>query len=643
MRRLFIAVQFIILGFICIWVIYYVIRPVGKPDLNRDTWQSWAGFYAISYQGISKEEGPQYVSRKGLSDHLNALREAGFHTITPEDAAAFLAGRKPLPEKALLLIFEGGRKDSLIHATPPLRKNRFVAIMCTPTKLTSRWETFYLDKGDLKSLGREPNWRLCSMGHQAIDLVPTDASGAKGHFLTSPMWTGKEAETPDAFAARVNKDYAQSAAILEKASGKPVEAYLYPFADKGAKDGPQSPAATANLAALKQHHMMAFTRADNAFNSQGADPYDLNRIRVPAGWDAKKLMGELTKYAPRNKTPEGPINAVDWIVSDETKIDGGSISLAPDTVAWLRGTDGWENIDIKAALTLSDKATVFLYGRHAGAHSYLRLSFDKAGLRIQERRGTALQTIADYRAEIDTRGAHTLRLRIKGNRAWAFLDNKPVLGPAPLSAETMRGRVGLGSQDGMTVFSEPIFGQIPFYYVAGETFTGLPQSAQDEAGALLYPWFRQGRAPQINAGQVKDALIAASKGVAIIPVIEIEKNASADEASLFISKTMQCIAESLIKPLIKTIAVKGLDDKSLSLVRSKGYKIIRIVSPDEALNIAAKNASCEDALFIETGGKISQEILGRLLRVYPSNRFIVSTDETSAAATGVMIVRFSGR
>jgi hypothetical protein len=137
--------------------------------LVRDpsTWKNWEGFYALSYTGLSKEEEGPYLTRQGFADHLTALREAGYVPLIPEDIVAFYRGEHPLPAKGVLILFEGGRKDSFLLGSPLLEKKGFIATMTVPTAFLESPSNFYLKKGDLKRLSRSPYWRLASMGHEA--------------------------------------------------------------------------------------------------------------------------------------------------------------------------------------------------------------------------------------------------------------------------------------------------------------------------------------------------------------------------------------------------------------------------------------------------------------------------------------------
>lgn len=644
MKKVFIVAQFVLLFVICGGVLWSIFKPVPKPDHDAANWNSWKGFFVISYQGVSKKESPEHVSAKQLEKHCDALKKAGYNTITPKDAAEFLAGKAPLPPKAILILFEGGRKDSFVYATPLLRKNRFFGVMCVPTKLTSLTGTFYLNQGDLKKITSDPSWILCSMGHRAIETIPIDQNGTKGHFLTNLMWTGRGSEDNAGFSERVTKDYEEASSILEKASGSAVAAYLYPFSDTGMKGGAQSLPARINFDSLKKFHKIAFTRADNPFNARDNSPYDLNRIRVPVQWDASRLISELEKYTPREKELLGPLNPEEYIATGDVKISPLGIALGKDSLAWVRGTDDWKNVDITARVSFEKDATAVLYGRYSGQDSYVRLSINSKGLRLQEYMGARMQTLVYLDTAIDISRDHIVRLRIRGNRAWATLDGKIAAGPVPLTMATGKGRVGFGSQGGSSQFAELNAKSIPSYSVITNSLKEIPPNMLDQVSAVLPLWFRSSAKVPLNKNQIMDVLVAASQGILTVPIVDAPAILPGNSVENFAGEIVQALSNPLIKPLIKSIAVRSPDENLTTLLRSRGYKIIMIVSAgkDGKLSLDTGRLHREDIVLIEGNEEGVSTALASLLRTIPEDRMIFPAEKKVLKQASVELKVYSG-
>jgi len=644
-KKLFIAAQIVLVVILFSCIAYSFLKPTPKPEFQRDAWHSWKGFFAISYQGISKKDGKEYVSEKQLGAHLEALKIAGYHTITPADAAAFLGGMKPLPEKAILVIFEGGRKDSLLSATPSLRKTGFSAVMCVPTKLTDTWENFYLSAKELKGVAEDPAWSLCSMGHKAVDLIPAGPSGGKDHYLTGLLSTPKGAEGEKEYAERVAGDYAKASGIIEKAMGKPAEMYLYPYADTGERPGSRPLAAEVNLEAVKKYHKMAFVRGDDAFNAWKSDPYRLNRLRVSAGWDAERLLKELERFAPRTAAVEAIPGPDEWTVSGDVKNSGKLLLNGPAGNAFLRGTDEWANAEVSATVRLGGEATAFVYGRYGSPRSYVRASLHKSGVRLQECSGRTMQTLAWQPTKIDLAKEHSLTLRFKGNRAWTYLDGAVVAGPVPLAASIGRGRIGVGSQDGPVEFASLKAGPIPFRYLLADVFSSLPKEAARDAGAILPVWFREGAQPSVDRNRAGEVLLAASQGTSTIPVIEAPKALEAAKAEAFVEGIGKALGGPLTKPLVNRLALSSPDNGPVALIRAKGFMVVRIMSTEEAREVARRGIKPEDGdmILVDGNGKEMTPLLEQLLHTVPSDRVIAAVDEQTAARLGVGVLVRPGK
>lgn len=633
LKKLFIVAQILLILAIASGIIYSLLKPVEKPDYNKDDWKSWQGFYVISYQGIVKKTNSDMITRAQLTEHLSALKKAGFHTITPADAVAYLEGNSPLPEKALLLLFEGGRKDTLFNATPLLQNNRFFGVMCIPTKATEAWGTFYLNTGEIQKIAKSPNWRIGSMGHRATESIPVDASGTKGHFLTDRVWSEKGLENNMAFAERVDKDYEHAAKILGVKSGTSVDVYLYPFSDPGSKDNSR----IINRNAVKKYHRIAFARTDNAFNTQKSDPYNLGRIRVPVDWNGQRLLQELQRYAPRESISPDSKNHAGWSFTGMDVPSGESLELIPGASAWARGTDNWTDCEIEAKVSFTENSTAFIYGRYKDPGSYIRLSIRENGIRLQESIGKTMQTLAWYESKLNAKKEHLLKLRIKGNRAWANLEGNDIIGPVPLTKETDRGKIGIGSQDGPVLFNKVRAWKKPTYFVMANTFTALPHDLQNKIGAILPPWFSQSTGSHISREQVKELLLAASSGAMTIPIVDVPAFSEGTDAKIIADTIDTFLGNPLIHPLISHVATHNSDSDFLAAIRSKGYKIVRILTPVEvaALSRDIKKIDNTDSILVTGNKKDTMEAVLELLRSIPGDRLIAPVNEMTAGNLGI--------
>ncbi len=73
------------------------------------------------------EESLYSVSISRLEEHLAALRDAGYHTVSPEDLSRYVNQGEPLPDKPILITFDDGYLSNYTLAYPLLQKYQMKA------------------------------------------------------------------------------------------------------------------------------------------------------------------------------------------------------------------------------------------------------------------------------------------------------------------------------------------------------------------------------------------------------------------------------------------------------------------------------------------------------------------------------------
>lgn len=639
-KKLFIAIQYVLVALVAAFFVWAWARPKLQPDRDPATWRSWNGFMAIAYAGVGREASEQYPSPGVVADHLAALREAGYKPIRPEDVAAFLAGRAPLPDRALLILFEGGRKDSLVRATPLLARTGFIGTLVVPTEFVGRWGSAFLKKPDIRNASRIPHWALASMGHRAIDEIPVDASGRKGRFLSHRMWTDGRVEDDSAFERRIAGDYHASLEVLEQATHAPVVAYVYPYGDAGTGPGSDPQAAAINLDAVSGRFSVAFTGADDPFNGPNSDPFNLTRLRVPGTWTGERLVDELRKFEPRMEAVSGFDQADRWFHQKNSSSRNGGLLLPAGSLAWLRGSDGWTDFECGARVKVEDGGVASIYLRHASPASYLRVTLDGRILRMQERLVNRMLGLASVPLAAAAPDGYEIRARIRGNRAWIWLDGRQVAGPLPLAPETDRGRIGFGSEGAATAVGSFDATPSPGYYAFAASYGSIPEDQRTAVSAVLPIWFEPGKEPVVESTQRADALAAAASGVETIPVVANSTDLKPDESEVFASGIAAALSPTTLKPLITQIAIAGYSENLSRSLRAKGYRIVHLLKPEyarEVCRIGGLKDAPYDRVFLDAGPEQARELLNELLHVCPARRIIVRRDAGTDVPLGVRI------
>lgn len=85
----------------------------------------------LTYHHILNENENTYkdnryiLSTEAFSDQMHLLKQNGYHTITMEELEDFLAGKKQLPAKSVMITFDDGYKSNFSRAYPILKELGF--------------------------------------------------------------------------------------------------------------------------------------------------------------------------------------------------------------------------------------------------------------------------------------------------------------------------------------------------------------------------------------------------------------------------------------------------------------------------------------------------------------------------------------
>ena len=624
MKKLFTLLQWAVVALIVVGGVHSWLRPKPQPEYNPASWQSWKGFLAISYAGIARSASERYPSPAVLLEHLRALRDAGYQPIRPEDAAAFLAGRHPLPDRALLIIFEGGRKDGLIRATPMLQRSGFIGTMAVPTMYFEKWGSTYLKRPDLRAAARIRHWAFASMGHRAISEILVDAKGKKGRFLTQRLWRDGRLESDEEFKRRITSDYYESQDLLESATSQSVLTYLYPYGDAGT--GPQADplAAEVNRAAVSMRFSIAFLGADDPFNGPDANPFGLSRLRVPGTWDGQRLVRELQLFDPTRKPVSGFADSSRWFLQEKAIVQNGILMMGDQGLAWLRGSEAWSDLECVFQTQPENDSIVSIYLRYQGPGSYVRFAIGDGTLRVQERLVNRLLGLASVKLSTEEQEA-PLRAVVRGRRAWVYAGEQKVIGPVPLSRDTVAGRLGIGCEGGTARVRVFEARPNPSYVALTERYGDLAPVAQQVVQTVIVPWFSDSPWPVVHAAQREDALRAAADGVKTVPLLEMAA-AETEEAEELAARVVKALDHPVLHALIDELAIRGVQPELSQALRTAGFRVLHILNAEAARalleNPTQLNAISRDRFLLDVEGADASAITGEWLRRLSAPRLI---------------------
>jgi peptidoglycan/xylan/chitin deacetylase (PgdA/CDA1 family) len=144
---------------------------------------------------------PYIVAPAVLEKQMQALDDAGFHTVTGDELVAHVARGARLPSKPVLLTFDDASAGQFTAALPILRRHRFVATFFVMTVV--------LDK---------PGWLT---RRQVREL---DRAG-----MTIGAHTWDHSAVPDYAGADWQRQIDEPTRTLTRLVGHPVRLFAYPF------------------------------------------------------------------------------------------------------------------------------------------------------------------------------------------------------------------------------------------------------------------------------------------------------------------------------------------------------------------------------------------------------------------------------
>ncbi|HEX9603025.1 MAG TPA: polysaccharide deacetylase family protein [Myxococcales bacterium] len=226
-----------------------------RPDVPILTWHSIGG------------AGDELtVSEAAFAAQLDALRNAGFHTVTFHEWLEHEDRGASLPEKPILLTFDDGYQDALTAALPALRARGMRGTFF----LVSRW--IGLDESHRFSQGGPGSPRRYLVWPEVRALA------AAGMEIGSHGAT--HARLPDLTEQQALGELTGSRRELETGLGAPVEVFAYPYN-----------ASRRRLRALVRK--AGYRAAVSGSAHGGADRYELHRTGVQRSTSPEQLLGAL--------------------------------------------------------------------------------------------------------------------------------------------------------------------------------------------------------------------------------------------------------------------------------------------------------------------------------------------------------------
>ncbi len=254
----------------------------------------------LSYHEIADPKdalSPDYaVTPTMFVRQMDWLRNNGFHFVTVDDLLADETGRRPLPDKAVLISFDDGYRSMYDHAWPILKAWKIPAVVT----VVGRWQDERAEvdfDGRMIARNRLMGWNelremadsgLVEVGSHSHDLhrgIPGNPQGSEQPAATTRRWLGegKGYETEPAYRARVEADLAKSSADIRARIGRAPRVIAWPYGRYNR---------TLREAAVRRGMTVGLTLDDGA-NVAGTPLWGLRRILVDSTMGLWELNREI--------------------------------------------------------------------------------------------------------------------------------------------------------------------------------------------------------------------------------------------------------------------------------------------------------------------------------------------------------------
>ncbi len=272
------------------------------------------GFIAVSYVGVDRygNNEQNLISKQRLDEQVAALIASGYTTITQDDIIDYYMNGTPLPEKALFLMFEDGRRDTAIFASDVLEKYNCHGMMYTYADKLENYDNKFLNANDLLELKNSTFWDLGTNGYRLEYINVYDRykhfigrlnsvgfsdlsqfiQRDYDHYLMDFIRDrdGVALENYSEMRDRIALDYDKMNSIYSSQLGFLPASYCLMHANSKVLYGTNDLVSAENAEHIKEIFTLCFNREGFSVNNLESTSFDLTRLQPQAYWYTNHLL-----------------------------------------------------------------------------------------------------------------------------------------------------------------------------------------------------------------------------------------------------------------------------------------------------------------------------------------------------------------
>lgn len=225
------------------------------------------------------------ISEKDFENDLKYINSNGYTTILVRDLTEYTEGKKPLPNKPILLTFDDGALNNYLYAFPLAKKYNAKFVFSPIAKEADR----YSEVKDEAPEYAHANWeKISEMSNSG--LVEIQNHTYNMHSAQKPRigCTKKSGESKESYKNKLSKDLEKSQNLIFEKTGSKPSAFFYPF---GA-------CSDCTEEIVKSLGFKATFICESKINTITKDPnclFGLGRFLRPPGMPSKKFFSKWEK------------------------------------------------------------------------------------------------------------------------------------------------------------------------------------------------------------------------------------------------------------------------------------------------------------------------------------------------------------
>ena len=404
-----------------------VYQPYDSTDVSIVTGKD-NGFLAVSYFGVDREGTDTLISVEQLDEQLKALHDLGYVAVSQQDILDYYQSGKVLPEKALFLMFEDGRRDTALFANKLLEKYNFKATILSYADKFEEKDSKFLSPDDIIDLEKDGYWEIGTNGYRLSYINTYDrydrylGQMTSDEFVRVNQYIGRDynhylmdyirdedripVETQEEMKSRITQDYTYMDQIYTDKFGVVPALYCLMHSNTG-RYGNTDSVSAVNGENIQKLFKMNFNRDGFALNTKDVSVYDLTRIQPQAYWQTNHLLMRIKDDLPDEEKNEISFVTGDTLNASAWTLNKGAAEFKDNSIILTSQSQG------EGVLTLKDqseKNLVFstdLLGNKIGTQTvylrcdedrneYICVSLQNNHLIVSEKNGGSEEQLVDY-------------------------------------------------------------------------------------------------------------------------------------------------------------------------------------------------------------------------------------------------------